>query len=182
MEESLKTMDTKIEVMISEEQIAKRILELAKVINNDYHGKPVKIVCVLTGGFMFMADLVKRLDLDLKIDFLDLSSYGSDTKSSGEVKIVRDLKHSVVGEHVLVIEDIVDSGRSLKRLKTHLTSREPASLKVCTLLDKPSRREAELKELSADYIGFVIENEFVVGYGLDYDQRYRNLPFVGRMV
>ena len=175
-------MATKIEVMISEEQISKRISELADIINNDYRGKSVKVVCVLTGGFVFMADLIKKLDLDVRIDFIDLSSYGNTTESSGDVKIVRDLKTSITGEHVLVIEDIVDTGRSLRRLRNHLSAHNPADLKICTLLDKPSRREEELKNLHADYIGFVIENEFVVGYGLDFDQRYRNLPFVGKMV
>jgi len=182
MEESLRVMNAKIEVMISEEEIAKRVLELAEIINNDYRGKSVKVICVLTGGFIFMADLVKRLDLDLRIDFIDLSSYGSGTESSGNVKIVRDLKTSITDEHVLVIEDIVDTGRSLNRLKNHIGTLNPASFKLCTLLDKPSRRESELSHLKPDYIGFVIENEFVVGYGLDYDQRYRNLPFIGKMV
>jgi len=175
-------MGAKIEVMISEEKILKRISELAEQINNDYRGKELKIVCVLTGGFIFMADLVKRLDLDVRIDFIDLSSYSSGTESSGNVKIVRDLKTNIAGEHVLVIEDIVDTGRSYSRILTHMLPLEPASFKLCTLLDKPSRRDKELKHLNADYIGFEIENEFVVGYGLDFDQRYRNLPFIGRMV
>jgi hypoxanthine phosphoribosyltransferase len=174
-------MNNKIEVMISEEEIAKRVLELAEVLNTDYKGKSVKLVCVLTGGFIFMADLIKRLDLDVTVDFIDLSSY-SGTESSGNVKIMRDLKTSIEGEHVLVVEDIVDTGRSLSRLKSHFASLKPASFKLCTLLDKPSRRDESLKDLSADYIGFVIENEFVVGYGLDFDQKYRNLPFIGKMV
>jgi len=175
-------MGTKIEVMISEEEIAKRVLELAEVINNDYRGKALKIICVLTGGFIFMADLAKRLDLDVKMDFIDLSSYASGKESSGSVKIVRDLKTDITGEHVLVIEDIVDTGRSYNRLLTHMSTLNPASFKLCTLLDKPSRRDSELVHLRADYIGFEIENEFVVGYGLDFDQSYRNLPFIGRMV
>jgi len=174
-------MNSRIEVMINEEAIEKRVLELAEVINNDYRGKPVKVIGVLTGGFIFMADLVKKLDLDIRIDFIDLSSYGAGTESSGEVKIMRDLKNPIEGEHVLVVEDIIDSGRSLKRLTTHLMASNPASLKICTLLDKPARREPELENMTPDYVGFVIENEFVIGYGLDFDQRYRNLPYVGKI-
>ncbi|MCL2564634.1 MAG: hypoxanthine phosphoribosyltransferase [Defluviitaleaceae bacterium] len=169
-------MDRPIKILISEDEIAKRVEELAGIINSDYLGKSVKVICVLSGGVIFMSDLIKCLDLDIKIDFISVSSYGSDTKSSGNVKITRDIRDPIEGEHVLLVEDIVDSGLSLYYLKNYLLSQNPESFKVCTLLDKPQRRE---NDVAPDYIGFTIPNEFVIGYGLDYNQYYRNLPYVG---
>ena len=168
--------DKRIKVLISEEKIAQKISELADIINKDYCNKSVKLICVLTGGIIFMSDLIKKINLDIKIDFISVSSYGASTKSGGNVKITRDVKNRITGEHVLLIEDIVDSGLSLCYLKGHLLKQKPASLKICTLLDKPERR---IKDITPDYIGFTIPNEFVIGYGLDYDQRYRNLPYIG---
>jgi len=170
-------MDNRIKVLISEKEIAERVAELAETLNNDYRGKAVKVICVLTGGVLFMSDLVKKLDFDVKIDFIHASSYGSETKSSGVVKITHDVKAPLTDEYVLLVEDIVDTGHSLHRLKRHLFEQKPKSLKVCTLLDKPERRVVD--DVTPDYIGFTIPNEFVIGYGLDYDQRYRHLPFVG---
>ena len=170
-------MDKRIKVLISEEEITAKISEMGALISSDYRGRPLKVICVLSGGILFTSDLVRKLDLDLKIDFIHASSYGSDTKSSGIVKITHDIKMAVTGEHVLLVEDIVDSGNSLSRLKRHLLEQKPESLKVCTLLDKPGRREIE--GISPDYVGFTIPNEFVIGYGLDYNQRYRQLPYIG---
>jgi len=170
-------MDDRIKVLISEDEIKSRVAELAVAINADYRGKALKLICVLSGAVLFMADLVKRLEMDVQIDFIHASSYGAETKSSGIVKITHDLKTPITGEHVLLVEDIVDSGNSIHRLKKHLLEQKPDSLKVCTMLDKPERRE--IPGITPEYIGFSIPNEFVIGYGLDYNQRYRHLPFVG---
>ena len=172
-------MKEKVEVLISEEEISKRILEIAGRINVDYKGKDLILICVLKGGVMFMCDLAKRLDLNVRLDFMSVSSYGSQTKSSGVVKIIKDLDDSIDGKNVLVVEDIIDSGNTLSYLMDILKKRGPKSIKLCTLLDKPSRREK--KDVFVDYVCFEIEDKFVVGYGLDYDQRYRNLPYIGVM-
>lgn len=172
-------MKEKVDVLISEKEIDNRILEIADRINKDYEGEELTLICVLKGGVMFMCDLAKRLNLNVRLDFMSVSSYGSQTKSSGVVKIIKDLDDSIDGKNVLVVEDIVDSGNTLSYLMDILKKRGPKSIKLCTLLDKPSRREK--KDVFVDYVCFEIEDKFVVGYGLDYDQRYRNLPYIGVM-
>jgi hypoxanthine phosphoribosyltransferase len=165
-----------VKVLLSEEEVDARIREIGEQINKDYQGKQVHLVCVLKGGSFFMCELAKRINLQVSLDFMSVSSYGSDTKSSGVVKIVKDLDEPLEGKDVLVVEDIVDSGRTLSYLLEMLRDRKPASLRLCTLLDKPDRR---VVDVHVDYTGFEIPDEFVVGYGLDYDQRYRNLPYIG---
>ena len=172
-------MKEKVDVLISEKEIENRILEIADRINKDYEGEELTLICVLKGGVMFMCDLAKRLNLNVRLDFMSVSSYGSQTKSSGVVKIIKDLDDSIDGKNVLVVEDIIDSGNTLSYLMDILKKRGPKSIKLCTLLDKPSRREK--KDVFVDYVCFEIEDRFVVGYGLDYDQRYRNLPYIGVM-
>jgi hypoxanthine phosphoribosyltransferase len=172
-------MKEKVDVLISEKEIDNRILEIADRINKDYEGEELTLICVLKGGVMFMCDLAKRLNLNVRLDFMSVSSYGSETKSSGVVKIIKDLDDSIDGKNVLVVEDIIDSGNTLSYLMDILKKRGPKSIKLCTLLDKPSRREK--KDVLVDYVCFEIEDKFVVGYGLDYDQRYRNLPYIGVM-
>ena len=172
-------MKEKVDVLISEKEIDNRILEIADRINKDYEGEEITLICVLKGGVMFMCDLAKRLNLNVRLDFMSVSSYGSQTKSSGVVKIIKDLDDSIDGKNVLVVEDIIDSGNTLSYLMDILKKRGPKSIKLCTLLDKPSRREK--KDVLVDYVCFEIEDKFVVGYGLDYDQRYRNLPYIGVM-
>ncbi len=169
-------MAERIEVMLTEEEVDKKIQELGAKISEDYAGKSVHLVCVLKGGSFFMCELAKRIKVPVSLDFMSVSSYGGDTKSSGVVKIVKDLDEPLVGKDVLVVEDIVDSGRTLKYLMEMLGDRNPNSLKLCTLLDKPERRVVDVK---VDYTGFEIPDEFVVGYGLDYAQKYRNLPYIG---
>ncbi|MBO4807625.1 MAG: hypoxanthine phosphoribosyltransferase [Lachnospiraceae bacterium] len=171
-------MTENVKVMLSEEEVDKRIQEIGDQISKDYAGKQVHLVCVLKGGAFFMVELAKRITVPVSLDFMSVSSYGSDTKSSGVVKIVKDLDEPLNGKDVLVVEDIIDSGRTLSYLLEMLKDRKPASLKLCTLLDKPSRR---VIDVDVDYTGFQIPDEFVVGYGLDYDQRYRNLPYIGIM-
>lgn len=171
-------MKEKVNVMITEEEISKKILEVADRINKDYEGRELTLICVLKGGVMFMCDLAKRLNLDVRLDFMSVSSYGAETKSSGVVKIIKDLDNSIEGRDVLIVEDIIDSGNTLAYLLDILEKRGPKSIKLCTLLDKPSRRE---KDVVVDYVCFEIEDKFVLGYGLDYDQRYRNLPYIGVM-
>jgi len=166
-----------VELMISEEDINKRIAQIGKQITEDYKGKTVHMICILKGGAPFMCELAKRVELPVSLDFMSVSSYGSGTDSSGIVKIVKDLDEPLAGKDVLIVEDIIDSGRTLAHLKEILTARKPESLRICTLLDKPDRRVVE--GLTVDYVGFQIPDEFVVGYGLDYDQRYRNLPYIG---
>ncbi len=153
-----------------------RIREIGEQISRDYAGRQVHLVCVLKGGSFFMCELAKRITVPVSMDFMSVSSYGSATKSSGVVKIVKDLDEPLKGKDVIVIEDIVDSGRTLSYLIDLLKDRHPASLSLCTLLDKPDRR---VVEVDVDYTGFQIPDEFVVGYGLDYDQKYRNLPYIG---
>jgi len=166
-----------VTTLISEEAVAKRIGELAEQISADYAGKSVTLICVLKGAVIFMVDLARLLKMPVEFDFMDISSYGSGTESSGNIKINKDLEHSLEGKHVLLVEDIIDSGRTLSHLIKHLQAQSPASLRLCALLDKPDRRVVD--DVVVDYEGFVIPDKFVVGYGLDYDQRYRNLPFIG---
>ena len=168
--------DHHIEVMISEEEVNRRIRELGEQISRDYAGRQIHLICVLRGGSFFMCELAKRITVPVSLDFMSVSSYGGGTKSSGVVKIVKDLDEPLQDKEVIVVEDIVDSGRTLSYLLEMLNDRKPASLRLCTLLDKPERRVTDVK---VDYTGFEIPDEFVVGYGLDYDQRYRNLPYIG---
>jgi len=165
-------------VLISEEQIAKRVRELGAQISEDYEGKDVVLVCILKGAVIFFADLARAIICHMEMDFLSISSYGNNTKTSGIVRISKDMDTSITGRHVLIVEDIMDSGLTLNHLTNLLKAREPASLKIVCLLDKPERRECAI---TPDYVGFVIPNEFVLGYGLDWEQRYRNLPYVGVM-
>lgn len=165
-----------VKVLLSEEEVDKRIQEIGEQISKDYAGKQVHLVCVLRGGAFFMCELAKRITVPVSLDFMSVSSYGGDTKSSGVVKIVKDLDDPLKDKDVLVVEDIVDSGRTLSYLMEMLRDRKPASLRLCTLLDKPDRR---VVDVNVDYTGFQIPDEFVVGYGLDYDQKYRNLPYIG---
>lgn len=170
-------MESKVRVLISEEEVNKRIRQLGEQISEFYAGKQIHLICVLKGGVFFMCELAKRIQVPVTMDFMAVSSYGAGTKSSGVVKIVKDLDQSIEGKDVLVVEDIIDSGRTLSYLMKILEDRKPASLHLCTLLDKPDRRE--VKDVTVDYTGFTVPDEFVVGYGLDYDQIYRNLPYVG---
>ncbi|MGN1160358.1 MAG: hypoxanthine phosphoribosyltransferase [Lachnospiraceae bacterium] len=169
-------MAERISVLLSEEEVDAKIQEIGDRISKDYAGRQVHLVCVLKGGSFFMCELAKRITVPVSLDFMSVSSYGSDTKSSGVVKIVKDLDDPIKGKDVIVVEDIVDSGRTLSYLMEMLRKREPASLSLCTLLDKPDRRVVDVR---VDYTGFQIPDEFVVGYGLDYDQKYRNLPYIG---
>lgn len=165
-----------IRVLLSEEQIDKRVREVAAVINRDYAGKSVHLICVLKGSVFFTCELAKRLDIPVTIDFMQVSSYGSGTVSTGVINIKKELDESIEGKNVIIIEDIIDSGNTLYHLRELLLKRKPESLKICTLLDKPDRR---VKDVKVDYVCFEIPDEFVVGYGLDYDQKYRNLSYVG---
>ena len=169
-------MAEKVNVLLSEEEVDAKIKAIGEQISKDYAGKQVHLVCVLKGGSFFMCELAKRITVPVSLDFMSVSSYGSETKSSGVVKIVKDLDEPIKGKNVLVVEDIVDSGRTLSYLMEMLKDRGPESLRLCTLLDKPERR---VVDVDVDYTGFQIPDEFVVGYGLDYDQRYRNLPYIG---
>ncbi len=162
-------------VLLTREQISARIDELARQVQHDYCSLSPTLIGVLTGSFVFMADLIRRLDINLRIDFMAVSSYADETVSSGKVRITKDLDHDVAGRHLLIVEDIIDTGQTLKQLTAVLTERCPASIRICCLLDKPSRR---VVEISADYTGFTIPDAFVVGYGLDYAQAYRNLPHI----
>ena len=165
-----------VDILLSEQEVDKRIQEIGEQISRDYAGKEVHLVCVLKGGSFFMCELAKRITVPVTLDFMSVSSYGSSIKSSGVVKIVKDLDEPLKDKNVIVVEDIVDSGRTLSYLLEMLKDRHPASLSLCTLLDKPERR---VVDVNVDYTGFNIPDEFVVGYGLDYDQRYRNLPYIG---
>ncbi len=169
-------MTEKIKVLIPEQDVNKRIADLAAQISKDYEGKSIHLICVLKGGVFFMCELAKRITVPVSLDFMSVSSYGSGTVSSGAVRIVKDLDEPLEGKDVLIAEDIVDSGNTLHYLVEILHKRNPASIKICTLLDKPDRRTADVK---VDYTGFNIPDEFVVGYGLDYAQKYRTLPFIG---
>lgn len=163
-------------VLISEEQLDKKVEELAQKISADYQGNDVLVVTLLKGGVMFSVDLMRKMSVPVQIDFMSVSSYGSSSKTSGVVKVDKDLDTPIQGKHVLLVEDIIDSGLTLSYVKEMLLTRDPASLKICTILDKPSRRKVHI---DVDYTGFEIPDEFVVGYGLDYAQKHRNLPYVG---
>jgi hypoxanthine phosphoribosyltransferase len=167
--------DAKVEVLLSEEALRARIAELGAEITRDYAGEPLKLVGVLKGSFMFMADLARAIDLPIKVDFIGTTSYQG-TKSTGVVRITNDLSRPIDGEHILLVEDIIDTGLTMKYLLENLGTRHPASVKVCALLEKPSRAKVQVQ---VDYKGFTIPDEFVVGYGLDWDGRLRNLPFIG---
>lgn len=170
-------MSEHVRVLIPEEQVVEKIKEVAAQISKDYEGKPIHLICILKGGAMFMCELAKRLQNDnISLDFMSVSSYGGGTISSGIVKIVKDLDEPLEGKNVLIVEDIIDTGHTLNHLTKLLEDRNPNSIEICTLLNKPSRRE---KEVPVKYSCFEIPDEFVVGYGLDYDQRYRNLPYIG---
>lgn len=169
-------MSEKIRVLISEEDVDARIRQIAAKISADYAGKQIHLICVLKGGVFFTCELAKRITVPVSLDFMSVSSYGDDTKSSGVVKIVKDLDQPLDGKDVLIVEDIIDSGRTLAYLIEVLKGRNPKSIHLCTLLDKPERRVTDVK---VDYSCFNIPDEFVVGYGLDYAQKYRNLPFIG---
>lgn len=162
--------------MISEEEVRGRIAEIAAQINEDYKGEEILAVGILRGGVYFCTELTKRLTIPVILDFMEASSYGAGTSSSGQVNITKDLIEDIAGKHVIVVEDIIDTGRTLRLLLDNLRARKPKSLKLCTLLDKPERRVVPVK---VDYNGFVIPNKFVVGYGMDYAQKYRNLPYIG---
>ena len=169
-------MGDRIRVMLSEQEVDNRIHEIAEEINRDYQGKEIHMVCVLKGGAFFMCELAKRITVPVSLDFMSVSSYGNSTKSSGAVRIVKDLDEPLEGKDVLVVEDIVDSGRTLSYLLEMMWDRHPNSVHLCTLLDKPDRR---VRDVTVDYCCFQIPDEFVVGYGLDYAQKYRNLPYIG---
>lgn len=163
-------------VLLSEEQLSQKIAELGEEISKDYQGKEIVAICVLKGAILFMADLASAVKVPMALDFMAVSSYGNGTSTSGTVRILKDLDNSIEGKHVLVVEDIIDSGVTLKYLLKNLKSRKPASIKLCTLLNKPERRRVEV---DIDYCGFTVPDYFLVGYGLDYAEKYRNLPFIG---
>ena len=169
-------MSERIRELISEKDIAKRIVELGAQISADYQGESVFTLCVLKGGVYFTTELSKRMSVPVSLDFMAVSSYGMETESSGVVKIIKDLDESIEGKNVLVVEDIIDSGRTLSLLLENLRQRKPKTLKLCTLLNKPARR---VTDIQVDYVGYEIPDEFVVGYGMDYAQKYRNLPYIG---
>lgn len=169
-------MREEVRVMYSENEVNQKVTEMAAQINKDYEGKQIHLICLLKGSIFFFCELAKQLTVPVTMDFMTVSSYGNETKSSGNLKIKKDLDESIEGLECLLVEDIIDSGRTLSLTRAMLLERQPASLKLCTLLDKPDRREVEVP---VDYVGFEIPDEFVVGYGLDYAQRYRNLPYVG---
>ena len=168
--------DDILKVLLTEEELHEKVKALGRQITQDYQGKNLMIVTVLKGAVVFLADLMREIDVPAEIDFMVVSSYGSGTKSSGVVKIVKDLDVPLKDKDLLIVEDILDSGMTLSYLKELLESREPRSIRIATLLDKPGRRKVDLK---ADYIGYSVPDEFVVGYGLDYDEKYRNLPYIG---
>ena len=169
-------MAEKIKVLISEEEVDARIRELGEKISKEYEGKQIHLICVLKGGVFFMCELAKRITVPVSVDFMCVGSYGDGTKSSGVVRLAKDLDESIENKEVLIVEDIIDSGNTLYYLMDVLRQRKPASLRLCTLLDKPDRR---VKDVHVDWTGFEIPDEFVVGYGLDYAQKYRNLPYIG---
>ena len=172
-------MSENVKVLISEQEVTEKIQELADRINKDYEGKEIHLICVLKGSVFITCELAKRLTVPVTMDFMSVSSYGNTQESSGRVKIVKDLDESIAGKDVLIVEDIIDSGRTLSHLIQLLQSRQPNSVRLCTLLDKPDRR---VTDVNVDYTGFVIPDEFVVGYGLDYAQKFRNLPYIGVVV
>ncbi len=163
-------------IMHTRDKIAERVAALGRQITNEYADKKPLLICVLKGSVVFFADLIRAIDAQISIEFMTASSYGSATVSSGEVKIVSELDNKIAGRHVILVEDIIDSGRTIAYIKGDMQKKGVMSLKVCSLLDKPDRRVADV---TADYVGFTIPDEFVVGYGLDYDQKYRNFPDIG---
>ena len=169
-------MADKISVLLSEETVDEKIAKLGRQISKDYEGKEIHLICILKGGVFFACELAKRITVPVSLDFMSVSSYGNSKESSGIVKIVKDLDEGLEGKHVLIVEDIIDSGKTLNHLIPMLYSRKPADIKLCSLLSKPERREVEVK---FDYLGFEIPDAFVVGYGLDFAQKYRNLPYIG---
>lgn len=173
---SLPALSTDIEALITAEEIRSRTEQMGREISRDYAGEPLTVLLILKGSFVFGADLVRAIDLPLSVDFIGLASYGAETKSSGVVRITQDLSHPVEGRNVLVVEDIIDTGLTMKYLLQNLWSRNPKSVKLCSLLEKPARVKHP-HEIA--YVGFTIPDKFVVGYGLDYAERYRNLPFIG---
>ena len=170
-------MSEKVSVLIPEEKVQERVAELGAQISRDYEGKTITMICVLKGGVVFMCDLAKKITVPVTMDFMSVSSYGGGTSSSGIVKIVKDLDQSIEGKDVLIVEDIIDSGRTLSYLLQIFRKRKPNSIRLCTLLDKPERRV--VPDVNVEYSGFQIPDSVVVGFGLDYDQRYRNLPYIG---
>lgn len=166
-----------IKVLFPERQVREQIRKLGRQITDDYRGQELLVVGILKGAFIFMADLVREIDLTVRVDFMEVSSYGKSTVSSGEVRILKDIGEAVEGRHVLVVEDIIDTGLTLNYICEIVAARNPSSLKTCCLLDKPSRRQVQT--LKPDYVGFTIDDHFVVGWGLDYAQQYRNLPVIG---
>ena len=173
-----KVMENDIErILIGEDELHKIVADLGRQISEDYKDKNLLMVSVLKGSVIFMADLMRNITIPCNIDFMSVSSYGNGTKSSGVVKIIKDLDRDIAGYDLLIVEEILDSGKTLSYLMEILSARNPMSIKICTLFDKPERRE--VKDIHADYVGDVVPDEFIVGYGLDYDQKYRNLPFVG---
>lgn len=171
----MNNIDDKMKVMISQDDLEKRIAELGAQISKDYEGKELHLICILKGGVMFMTELAKNLTCHTSFDFMSVSSYGNERASTGRIRILKDLDEPIEGRDVLIVEDIIDSGKTLYHLLNMLQVRKPNSLKLCTMLDKPSRREIEVP---VDYTGFTIEDKFVLGYGLDYDQFYRNVPYI----
>ncbi|MCH5268629.1 MAG: hypoxanthine phosphoribosyltransferase [Lachnospiraceae bacterium] len=167
-----------IHEMYSEEQIADMVSRIAEQINRDYEGKQIHLICILKGSIFFCADLAKKLTVPVSLDFMAASSYGDEIKSSGQLMITKDLDGDIDDLHCLIVEDIIDSGNTLTKIRELLAARNPASLKICTLLDKPDRREIDV---AVDYTGFVVPDCFIVGYGLDYAQKYRNLPYLGEI-
>lgn len=168
--------DEVLKVLISEEKIRETVDRLAAEINRDYEGKEILLVGLLKGSFVFLGDLMRKIEVPCSVDFMIVSSYGSRTISSGEVNMKKDIGENIEGKHVVIVEDIIDSGITLSAVLDILRKRSPASLKLCSFLSKPARRQ---KEVTIDYLGMEIPDEFVIGYGLDYDEKYRNLPFVG---
>ncbi len=169
-------MEHKIRVMYTEEEVEKRVREIAAQITKDYNHEEVHLICILKGSIFFTAELAKRITLPVSLDFMSVSSYGNGSESSGRIRVVKDLDENIEGKNVIVVEDIIDSGRTLSFLLDMLSARKPKSLKLCTLLNKPDRR---VVDIPVDYIGFDIPDEFVVGYGMDYAQKYRTLPYIG---
>ena len=172
-----KVMADRIRVLLTEEEVDRRINEMAAEISEEYEGRQIHLICILKGGVFFTCELAKRLTVPVSLDFMSVSSYGAGTESSGVVRILKDLDEPLAGKDVLIVEDIIDSGRTLAYLIEVLKQRGPKSVRLCTLLDKPERRVK--KQVKVDYTCFTIPDEFVVGYGLDYDQKYRNLPYIG---
>lgn len=169
-------MEDKIQVLLTEEQVNKKIAEIASIISEEFKGEQVHLICILKGSVFITCELAKRITIPVTLDFMSISSYGDSIESTGRVRIVKDLDDTIENKNVIIIEDIIDSGRTLSYLYDLLIVRKPKTLKICTLLDKPERR---IINVNVDYVGFKIPDEFVVGYGLDYAQKYRNLPYIG---